>query len=80
VYETDPSLPFPRLESSLFDDYEPSLPLEYNIVGDAPFTDLEEVSDPSLTSLSCVAPSFSKTPMDTTVSTSTLLISPLPLA
>ena len=43
LYETDPSLPIPRLESSLYNDYESSLPLESNIVDDAPLTDLEEV-------------------------------------
>jgi len=31
LQETDPSLPIPRLESSLYDDYESSLPLESNI-------------------------------------------------
>ena len=43
-------------------------------------TDLEEVLDPPLTSLSSVAPSFSITPMDTSVSDLTLFASPLPLA
>ena len=57
-YETNPSLPIPRLESSLYDDYESSLPLESNVVNDAPLPDLEEVFDPSLTSLPFVAPSF----------------------
>jgi len=43
-------------------------------------TDLEEVFDPSLTSLSFVALSFSSIPMDTYVSDCTLLASHLPLA
>ena len=30
LHETDPSLPIPRLESSLYDDYESSFPLESN--------------------------------------------------
>jgi len=60
--ETDPSLSIPRLEASLYDDCESSLPLESYIVYDASLTDLEEVFDPSLTSLSLVAPSFSSTP------------------
>jgi len=30
--ETDPSLPIARLESSLYDDYESSLPLKSNVV------------------------------------------------
>jgi len=34
--ETDPNLPILRLESSLYDDYEPSLSLESNVVDDAP--------------------------------------------
>ena len=38
LHETDPTLPIPRLESSLYDDYESSLPLESNIVDDAPLT------------------------------------------
>jgi len=58
LHETYPSLPIPRLESSLYDDYGSSLPLESNVVDDAPFPNLEEVFDPPLTSLSLVAPSF----------------------
>jgi len=64
-YETNPSLPIPRLESSLYDDYESSLPLESNVVNDASLTDLEEVFDPPLTSLPLVSPSFSGTPVAT---------------
>jgi len=80
LHETDPSLHIPRLEPSLYVDYESSLPLESNVVDDAPLTDLEEVFDPPLTSLPLVAPSFSNTPVATSVSDSTLLASPLPLA
>jgi len=41
LHETDSSLPIPRLEYSLYDDYESSLHLESNVVDDAPLTDLE---------------------------------------
>ena len=34
LHETDPSLPIPTLESSLYDDYESFLPLESNVVDD----------------------------------------------
>jgi len=40
LHETDPSLAIPTLESSLYDDYEFSLPLESNVVDDASLTDL----------------------------------------
>ena len=40
LHETDPSLPLPRLESSLYDRCESSLPLKSNIVDDAPSNDL----------------------------------------
>ena len=36
LHETDSSLPIPRLESSLYDDYESCLPLKSNVVDDAP--------------------------------------------
>jgi len=72
LYETDPCLPIPRLESSLYDDYESSLPLESNIVDDAPLTDLEEVFNPPLTCLPLVAPSSSTTPIVTSTSDSNL--------
>jgi len=78
-HETDPSLRIRRLESSLYDDYESSLPIESNVVDDAPLTELEEVFDLPLTSLPLVAPSFSTTPIATSDSDSTLLTSPLPL-
>ena len=74
-----PSLPIPRLESSLYDDYESSLPTESNVVDDALLTDQEEVSDPPMSSLPLVAPSFSSTPVATNVSDSALLAYPLPL-
>ena len=80
LHNTHPSLPIPRLDSSLFDYYESSLPLESNIIDDAPLTDLGEVFDPSLASLPLSAPSFSSTPVVTGVSDSTLLASPFPLA
>ena len=80
LHETDPSLPIPRLESSLYDHYESSLPLESNIVDNAPLTDLEEVFDPPLTYSPLVAPSPSSTPLVTSTSDSTLLDSPFPLA
>ena len=57
-----------------------SLPLESNIVDDAPLTDLEEVFDLPLTYSSLVAPFFSSTPIVTSTSDSTLLDSPFPLA
>jgi len=80
LYETNPSLPIPKLESSLYDSYRCSTPLESNVVNDAPSTDLEEVLDPPLASLPLVAPSFTNTPVATSVSDSTLLASPLPFA
>ena len=41
-YETDPSLPIPRLESSLYDDYAPWLPLVSNVADDASFKTLRK--------------------------------------
>jgi len=76
-HETDPSLPYPRLEADLYDGCESSLPLESNVVDDTLLTNLEEVFDPPLTLLTFVAPSFSNTPMDTTIRDSILLASPL---
>jgi len=43
LHETDPSLPITWLESTLYDDYESSFPLESNVVDDASLTDLEKV-------------------------------------
>jgi len=80
LHQVDPSLPCPSLEARLCDDCESSLLLESNDVDDAPLTDLGEVFDPPLTSLTFVTPSFSNAPMDTSVSDSILLVSPLPLA
>ena len=79
LHEIDPSLPFPRLESSLYDDCKSSLSLESNVADDAPLADLDEVFGPPLTSLPFVAPSFSSIPMDTSFSNLTLLASSLPL-
>ena len=78
LHETNPSLPFPRLEASLYDDCESSRPLKSNVVDGSPLTNLEEVFDSPSTSLPFVAISFSSTPMDTSVSDFTLLASPLP--
>ena len=76
LHEIDPSLPIPRLESNLHDDYASSLPLESNVVDDAPFPDLEEVFAPPVPFLPLVAPSFSSTPVATSVCDSTFLTSP----
>ena len=46
LHETDPSLPCPRLEARLYNDCESSLPMESNVVDDAPLTNLGEVLDP----------------------------------
>jgi len=51
-----------------------------NVVDDSSLTDLGEVFGPPLTPLTFVAPSFSSTPIDTSVSDLILLASPLPLA
>jgi len=80
LHGTNPSLPIPTLECSLHDDYESFLQLESNVVDDAPLTNIEEVLDPPLTSLSLVTPSFSSHPIATSVSDSTLLASPLSVA
>jgi len=80
LHETDRSLPISRLESSLYDDYESSLPLESNVDDDAPLTDLAEVFEPPLTYSPLVAPSSSSTPIVTSTRDSTLLDSPFPLA
>jgi len=80
LHEIDPSLPIHRLGYSLYDHCESSLPLGSNVVGDTPWIDLEDVFDSPFTSLPLVAPSFSSTPTDTSVSDSTLLASSLHLA
>ena len=74
------NLLFARLEASLHDDYNSSLPLKFNCVNNAPLTNLEKAFDPPLTSLPFVAPSFSSTTMDSSVNDWTLFASPLPLA
>jgi len=78
LHKIGPSLPFPRLESSLYDDCEFFLPLESNVVDGAPLIDLEEVFDPPSASFPFVASSFCSTPMDTIVSNLTLLAFLLP--
>jgi len=44
LHDTDSSLPLPRLEASLYDDCESSIPLKSNVVDDAPLTGLEEAT------------------------------------
>jgi len=78
LHEIDPSLPIPRLESNLHDDYPSFLPLESNVVDDGPLPDLEEVFALPLTFLPLVAPSFSSTSVATSVCDLTFLTSPLP--
>ena len=80
LHEIDPSLPFPKLKACLYNYCESSLPLESNITDDTHLTDLEEVFDHPSTSFPFVGPSFSYTPLDTSVSALTLLASPLFLA
>jgi len=67
LHEIYPSLRIPMLESNLHDDYASFLPLDSNVVDDPPLPDLEEVFGPLLTFLSLVAPSFSSTPVTTSV-------------
>ena len=74
LHETDSSLPLPRLDASLYDDYEPSLPLESSVVDDAHMTNLEVELDPPLISFPFIAQSSSRTPIATNVSNSTLLL------
>jgi len=80
LHETDPNLASPRLEASIYEDRESSLPLQLSFVDDIPYTNLEEAPDPRLTSSSLVAPSSISTRIGTTVSALTLHASPLPLA
>ena len=61
LHKTDPSLPFLRLECSLYNGYESSPLLESKLLI-APLPG--GMFDPPLTSLSFVAPSFSSTPKD----------------
>ena len=78
MHETDRSLPIPRLESSLYDDYESFLLPD--VVDDTSLTDLEEVFNPPLTSLPLVTSSFSSIPVATNFDDSTLLASPPPFS
>jgi len=80
LHETDPSLPIPRLESDLPDDYASSCPLESNVVDNVPLPDLEDMFDSPLPYAPLVAPSPSSTPLVTSTSDSTLLDYPFPLA
>jgi len=68
------------LGCSLYHDCESFLLQGPNFIDDAHLTDLEEVFDPPLSSSPLVTPSSSSTPIDTTISASTLLASPYPLA
>ena len=80
LHKTDTSLHIPRLKFNLYDDHESLLPLESNVVDDAPLTNIEEVFDHPLSSLPLVAPSLPRTPVSTNVRDSTSLASALPLA
>jgi len=81
LHETDPSPSSPRLEVSLYDDYESSLPLEPDFMADSPLTSLGEVIVHSLTFLPFVALSLPSTLRDPTEGVLHLLSSfPLPLA
>jgi len=66
LHETDPSSSSPRLEVSLYDDYESSLPLELDFIADSPLINLGKVIVRSLTSLQFIAPSLPSTLTDTT--------------
>jgi len=80
LHETNPSPSFPRLDASLYNDYESSLPLEPDFMADSPLTGLGEVIVRSLTSLPFVSPSLPSTLRDTTECVLHLLSSyPLPL-
>ena len=75
LHVTDPSLSSPRLEFSLYDDYESTLPLEPDFMVNSPLTDLRE------TSLPFAAPSLPSILRDTTEGVLHLLSSsPLPFA
>ena len=67
-------------EPNLFTTLEFFIPQESNVVDDTHLTNLEEVFDPPFTSFLITVPSFSSTPMDTTISDLTLPASPFPLA
>ena len=80
LHETDPSPSSPRLEFSLYDDYDSSLPLEPDFMVDSPLTGIKEVIDLPLPSSPFVAPSLSSTSRDTTKGVLRLLSFPLPVA
>ena len=80
LHETAPSPSSLRLEVSLYDDYESSLPFEPDFMADSPLAGLGEVTDPSLTSLPFVTPSLLSAPSETTEGVLSLLSTPLPLA
>jgi len=76
LHEIDPSLPIPRIKSSLYDYCQSSLPLESNVVDGAPsIIDIEEVVDHPFTSLLLITLSFSSYPIATSVGDLTLLAS-----
>jgi len=79
LHEIDPSLPCPRLEASLFDDWVSSFPLKSYVVDDAALTSLWEAFDPLDLLVICYSIFHSK-PMDNSVSYSILVASPLSLA
>ena len=80
LHVTDPSPSSFRLEVSIYDDYESSLPLEPTFMTDSPLSDPEEVIDSPLTSLPFVALSLSSTHRDTIDGVLCLLFFPLSLA
>ena len=60
LHKTNPNLPSLRDKASLYDDEESFLPLRPNFVDETPLIDLEEVFNPSFTSLSFIASFLSK--------------------
>jgi len=62
LHKTNPSLPFPRLESDLYDDCESSVPLESNVLDYAALTGPEEVFDTPLTIYHLLLHPFLTTP------------------
>ena len=79
LHKTDPNPSSPRLEVSLYDDYESSLPLESSFIDVRLSIDLGKVFDPPLTPSSLVAPSLPSKPRDITGGVLSLLSTPLPL-
>ena len=76
MYETNPSLSSLKVSTNFCDYCDSYLPIEPDSTIDTPLTDLEEVFNPPLTSLTFVVPSFSSTPIVTIVSNLTLFASP----